>query len=424
MAMSRVLLPAGNKDNYTALNREFFYDTTDKNLYIRYNDSWVLIGGATKQNLLEGNKNIEIVFQETDTHQWGTATIQLADDIDIDTMTLSKNLDIPRWKGMRKIGEVADSNFFPLINYNRTSKDIIGGQFLLKLIKDTETSYESYQLTINASATRASIFGACTTNGVTNLDLVTYEDGSKSIGIKLPKRVEKVKKVTQQEAGTAVKDVYLNITDINNIKLTSNEYEVKLNRRTDFYSQYNTSGSAYDGCWWYEISMYEFRKITGIPEYTGTDLDLFTNATGYMYFDIYLSTSNTFSIDRVFVTNSKAYSDDDCVSEGRVFCHNQAALTDINDKHTVDVSDGLGPLDEIFRDDEDNETYTPGQNIQIMHVEKSYEAAEITQEVYEDQVPKKIECWFNGWDTRSDSSIPDLNQDVDDFISSKIIARG
>lgn len=180
--MNRFLIASGNKDVYTPLHRELFWDTGSQELYIYNTDHWLLIGGEGKQNYSEAGDNLEIIFDENDTDKL-YPTIRLKDDIDVDTVELGKFSDTIRWKGMIKLGEVTNSSFFSLMQYSTTSGSFLGGKFLAKISRGGQTEYGIYQATCSAIA-RGSIFGSDSKNVKFTLNRVTYNSSKTYVGFR------------------------------------------------------------------------------------------------------------------------------------------------------------------------------------------------------------------------------------------------
>ena len=156
--LNRVPLPYGKRSKYTPLSRELFWDIEENNLYLYNDDHWILIGGNGKQRFTEAGDNIEIVYRDDDPEHF-YPILRLKDDIDIDTMELGKFSNTLRWKGMIKLGEVHDTSFFPLVRFNPSLEEIIGGKFLVKVFRGDVIEYGIYQATAS-SCGWGSIFGS------------------------------------------------------------------------------------------------------------------------------------------------------------------------------------------------------------------------------------------------------------------------
>lgn len=410
--MNQILIPSGKRSNYTSLDRELFYETSEENLYIKYNDVWILLCGKGKQDKIEAGTNLELLEEDSKN------VLRLKDDIDIDTMALGKFSDIIRWKGMIKLGEVENSTVFPLINYSENSPYLIGGKFLVKIFRENETEYGIYHSTACASGI-GSIFGSDSDNIKCTLNLITFEDNSQVIGFRTFNKLEKVystETVTTDEYGLS-SGVYLILNSATNIQIQSDNGKVAFTL-LDWDNTGNVSGSNSNR--WYEVSMGDFRKVTGVPTYTGTNLDQFDD-NSYMYWDIY-TTSTQFSIDRVFITKQKSNNEDEAVSEGKIFCHDPYWLTP-NDKSTIDCSDGFTLFDNIFTSTADNLDYTAGEPIEIatIYMVIPSTTTTITTSTTKYIPPSKIEVWFNGFDSRTEDLIPSFESK--EISVSKVIGR-
>lgn len=275
---NRVLVPSGNRNNYRPLERELFWDTEEQNLYIWHGQRWVLMAGDAKSKPVEFGTNLELIFPEEGDTKHERPYLKTWDHLKLNTMTLSK--------------------------YH------------------IETEYaDDYGVTASIS---------------------------------------------------------LVIEDKQHIYFKSND-KMEMLRYTGIFSTGNVNWND-TGNQWYEISMKDFRKITGIPSHTGTTLDLYDDSC-WMYFDIYLKEeASHFSIDRIFIAPKKATTDDEVVVGGKIYCHNPYWLTP-NDKSKRDVSDGFEFLDTVFRDDSQNLPYKPGEEIPIMSVYKTVPGGVVSKKI-------------------------------------------
>ena len=331
----------------------------------------------------------------------------------------------PRWKGTVNLGEVEDCTFFPLVHYKPGSDAIIGGKTYIETTRSSCIERAVYHISVCSSG-KCSIYGSDDHNVKDTVNLVELKDGSTVIGLRTHSILEKTytyEEIKGDEYGVST-DVYFQLNSHLDVRLVSDHGEAIFTRRTDFLSQGNTNGGNTDyDCWWFEMSMRDFKRVLGLPARTGSKLDLFGDSC-YVYFDIYFNSPDTaFSIDRAFITTHKAYSDDDVVSEGRIWCHNPNWMVP-NDKHTVDVSDGFTFISNIFDDSANNLTYTHGQKVRIMYVYLVVpgQTTTITHVTESYKPPKKVKVMFNGWDSRKKLKA-DLNITEEDIVSSVILAR-
>ena len=143
------------------LNRELLYTKDAENLYIKYNDELIPIGGECKQNKLTAGDNIEIIREKDENdNPILPEEIRLADDIYINTCTLHPDEEgIWDWKGTVKLGELRDGNTIFLFT-KRTEVDdienagIVGGEILIKILVDNDESevrYAHYTLTCTST---------------------------------------------------------------------------------------------------------------------------------------------------------------------------------------------------------------------------------------------------------------------------------
>lgn len=147
--------------NEVILNRELLYTKDAENLYIKYNDELIPIGGECKQNKLIPGDNIEIIREKDENdNPILPEEIRLSDDIYINTCTLHPDEEgIWDWKGTVKLGELRDENTIFLFT-KRTEVDdvenagIIGGEILVKILVDddeNEVRYAHYTLTCTST---------------------------------------------------------------------------------------------------------------------------------------------------------------------------------------------------------------------------------------------------------------------------------
>lgn len=313
--MNRVLEPTtvdAKKEeiaNEKLLNRQFLFTKDGENLYIKYNDKLIPIGGACKQNVLEAGDNLEmlrdmsgkfhldgpngsvyisnttnhsltvrytsdvelancllsvasadgnilvervnmnLVYETTDyeyvsnkkrfeyeitvSHEtfvaynkllvsvsirptngnyticipqgtsgdpiswkgftYGSETIRLLDDVDIDTLTLSPDDDNTyKWKGMYKIGELYDNNAIFILtkksgSLQDTDKAIIGGEILVKMYDENDKiQYAHYALTCTSTGSWSLAGAGCTPSNVRMCRCKKKDTGDFYYGLRLP----------------------------------------------------------------------------------------------------------------------------------------------------------------------------------------------------------------------------------------------
>lgn len=419
-------MPSGDRRNYKPIDRELFWDSGEENLYLWNKNRWILMAGEGKIWPVEAGDNLEIVYPvRGDTRHW-YPTIRLKNDILIRTMELGKFSTVPHWKGLIKFGEVENTSFFPVLKYDKNLHEMVGGKFWVKTTRHDDTEeYGIYQATMFNNG-QASIYGSDTRN---IKDTINYEmsgDGKEEVGFRTFSSLETV--ITYEEIENApyqhTREIYFTISGRDDIRFESTEgTSVAFKRRQDVV---DTGNQPLDGdyCWWYELSMADFRRVTGIPVVTGLSLDQFDN-NSYVYFDIFINQAeNAFSVDRAFITSRRASNENEIVSEGRIWCHNPYWMTP-NDRHTVDVGDSFRFISTVFDDSSNNTAFTPGTRIKIMDVYANIVGGTVTI-AHEHVVltpPKKIEIWYCGWDTRAEENKPSLEDRSDDFEESLILAR-
>lgn len=424
---NRICLAYGQRKNYNeALNRELFWDIEEKNLYIRWGNDWLPIAGDCKNWTLAPGSSIEINPIPNEYPE--KYEIRLKDDIDINTMKLGKFSTIPRWKGMRKLGEVSNTSFFPILKAKQDQSEIIGGKFFVKTTRQNYTEYGIYQATL-CSEGFANIFGSDDQNVKNTINYCAFPDGKKEIGFKTFSALEEIVEYEKIENPNyqLTREIFFIIYSREDIRFASTEGgSVKFTRRGDIWSTGNSGigGESVTSCAWYELSMKDFRDITGIVSNAGLSLDQYDN-NSWVYFDIYINNEETaFSIDRAFITKQRAMNDDEIVSDGRIWCHNPNWMIP-NDQHKVAVGDSFKFISNVFDDSSSNLTFVKGQKYKIMDVYANIKGSTIViaHKRTEFLPPKKIEIWFNGWDTRLKENLPSLENREDNYDQSLILAR-
>lgn len=384
------------------------------------------MAGAWKNWPVVAGDNLEIVYPVRGDVRHLYPMIRLKNDIVIRTMELGKFSTAPHWKGLVKLGEVENTSFFPVLKFDKNFNEMVGGKFWVKTtrIDDTE-EFGIYQVTMFSDG-KASIYGSDTRNIKDTINYERFPDGSEEIGFRTFSSLEKV--ITYEEIENApyqhTREIYFTISGRDDIRFESTEgASVAFRRRTDVYDTGNDPLND-DLCWWYELSMADFRRVTGLPEVTGLSLDQFDNNC-YVYFDIFVNAAeNAFSVDRAFITSRRANNENEIVSEGRIWCHNPYWMTP-NDRHTSDVGDSFRFISTVFDDSSNNTAFTPGTRIKIMDVYANIIGGTVT--IAHEHIilapPKKIEIWYNGWDTRAEENKPSLENRSDNFEESLIVAR-
>lgn len=321
----------------------------------------------------------------------------------------------PRFKGMVKLGEVENTTFFPLIPEG-TDKALVGGQFLIKTTRNGKTQNSVYAATVTNSNNQ-SIFGS-DARGVKMFVSKVESSLGNYFGLKTAKELTPVYETEVVEGGEEglSKEIYFVIQDHHNIYFESDNGRAAFTF-IDMPISSNEDNNEY-GCHMYELSLGDFRRITGIPLDTGSDLDDYPN-TGYVYFDIWINANDYFSIDRAFITHTKANTEQEMVSDGKIWVHNPWWMTPY-DESKVDVGDGFIFLDNIFDDSANNAHFERGEKIKIMDVYMTIpgHTTTIVNTTYKNLPPEKMEVWFNGWDTRSSSQKTNLKSISEDSITS------
>lgn len=181
------------RDN-VILNRELLYTKDVENLYMKYDDELIPIGGECKQNKLTPGDNIEIIREkDEEENPILPEEIRLSDDIYINTCTLHPDVEgIHDWIGTIKLGELHDGNTIFLFT-KRTEVDepdlacILGGEILVKIVVDeaeTEIRYAHYTLTCTSTGSW-SLKGAAEMESAVRMVRAKWEN-EWYYGIKIP----------------------------------------------------------------------------------------------------------------------------------------------------------------------------------------------------------------------------------------------
>jgi len=181
------------RDN-VILNRELLYTKDVENLYMKYDDELIPIGGECKQNKLTPGDNIEIIREkDEEENPILPEEIRLSDDIYINTCTLHPDVEgIHDWIGTIKLGELHGGNTIFLFT-KRTEVDepdlacILGGEIFVKIVVDedeTEIRYAHYTLTCTSTGSW-SLKGAAEMEAAVRMVRAKWEN-EWYYGIKIP----------------------------------------------------------------------------------------------------------------------------------------------------------------------------------------------------------------------------------------------
>lgn len=221
------------------LNRVLLYEKDNENLYIKYNDELIPLGGSLKQDLLEAGDNIEFIDDGDNTNDQ-PVVVRLKDDIDINTCTLSPDGDNTyNWKGTIKLGELIDSNkIFILMKQTATdeeTKGIIGGEVLTKLTgSDSKIYYGHYALTCTSTGSWSLKGASATTTAMRMCKIKITSTGDYYYGLKIPTELVTTTE-SHEEEYTEEEEVLVKYTQNGNI------YINKLNTNTLTRNYYPTS---------------------------------------------------------------------------------------------------------------------------------------------------------------------------------------
>ena len=379
-------------------HRELIYNRDTKELGIKIDNELII-----PKPKVDG---LNITYDDDD-------QITLKNDILIGSVTTQPEDGFP-WKSQYVLFDSTDTTILLTKESAANQQDensIIGGEVLIKFSREDGT-FKTAHYKISLSSTGSySLEGA--TGTVDNVEVVRVErDGVGYYGLKMPNDVYQVMKTsvetyyeftkrteTQEWVENAVNDTRENITDNYTIKIldTRNPNSLVLvNKSTNaqiplsmVYNvtkpllvhktvylvingtieepQVNIIGSdangndmnvaftrrdgipANGGCFWFSMTMGNYRNITQMPLVTGTNLDLFDN-NAYIWFEIYLSAANEFSIDRAYITRTNQTTVAGVMSEGRIWRSAQHAGYYDNTDGTAPLEGGVPATDKSYID--------------------------------------------------------------------------
>lgn len=392
------------------LNRSLLYNSESETLKIKWGDELIPIAGAAKQDKLIAGDNIEI-NEDTD-------EIRLADDIVIETMTLSPaNTDIPNWKGTIRIGELTYGNCILLVVKEsagaQAENGIVGGEILIKSVEGDLVNYSQYALTITSTGSWT-LKGGSNSSAGARVCKCLY-NGEYYYGLRMPflkkvtektVQVEVVKQRETQRLGsvlltrTSVYSGYFRLLS----EADQNSYVSLTN--TYMYSGYNS---------WYYCSLDSIRDMFG---WTDSNKEWYGKGY-YVYFYIYARRGNTTNynvrITQIALT-SKVMSTapsagtagvifNSGVNESELFTNLNSDLVTNTSNSYYELSSGnvrLGSVIDTFI-----ETYTEMED-KIIETEQNLP-------------PETSEVWFNGWKDIPENLDPPSNYN-DSQISYEVLS--
>lgn len=262
------------------LNRSLLYEKDNENLYIKYNDELIPLGGSVKQDTLTAGDNIEFIDDGDNTNDQ-PVIVRLKDDIDINTCTLSPDGDNTyNWKGTIKLGELIDSNkLFILTKQTKIDDDIkgiIGGEVLTKLTgEDSKIYYGHYALTCTSTGSWSLKGASSTTTAMRMCRIKVISTGEYYYGLKIPTELI-TKTESHEEEYQEEEEVLVPHTQNGNI------YINKLNTNTLTRNYYPTGGyfnQYYNSNGYYSLHM-GYKGTTGI---TLTDTQYYNGYNSWVY---------------------------------------------------------------------------------------------------------------------------------------------
>lgn len=110
------------------LNRSLLYEKDNENLYIKYNNELIPIGGSLKQDKFEAGDNLEFIKDEE-----GQLVLRVVDDVIVKTITATSDGNGVNWKAQELIATTSDNHKIVLIckkGDKKTEVAVMGGEIL------------------------------------------------------------------------------------------------------------------------------------------------------------------------------------------------------------------------------------------------------------------------------------------------------
>lgn len=386
-------------------NRSLLFNAQSEVLKIKWNDELIPIAGAVKQGKLTAGDNIEI-NDETD-------EIRLADDIVIETMTLSPaNTDIPNWKGTIKIGELTGGNCILLIIKESAGEQaengIIGGEILIKSVEGDLVNYSQYVLTITST-------GSWTLKGGSNSSEGAYVckclyNGEYYYGLKMPCLKKVVEQDTQIEVTKQREVQRFGSISLLRTNLYNGNFRLLATDNSSAYVDLTSTnlGSGYNR--WYYCSLDTFQTMFG---WSDSNKDWY-GKDYYVYFYIYRRTGSTndysVRITQIALTDRVMNTAPSAGTEGVIFnsgINESDLFTDLNSDIITNTKNKYYSLQ--------SDSVRLGSVIDSF-IEYYTEIESGIEEVEQIIPPENSEVWFNGW-----KSIPESLTPPNGYTDSQII---
>lgn len=110
------------------LNRSLLYEKDNENLYIKYNNGLIPIGGNLKQDKFEAGDNLEFIKDENN-----QLILRVVDDVVVKTITATSDGNGINWKAQELIATTSDNHRIVLICKKGSKENevaVIGGEIL------------------------------------------------------------------------------------------------------------------------------------------------------------------------------------------------------------------------------------------------------------------------------------------------------
>lgn len=110
------------------LNRVLLYEKDNENLYIKYNNELVPIGGKSKQDKFEAGDNLEFIKDEND-----QLVLRVVDDVVVKTITATSDGNGINWKAQELIATTSENHRIVIICKKGSKENevaVIGGEIL------------------------------------------------------------------------------------------------------------------------------------------------------------------------------------------------------------------------------------------------------------------------------------------------------
>ena len=226
---------------------------------------------------------------------YGSETVRLVDNVDVDTVTLSPDGDNTyKWKGTIKLGELHNDNAIFILTKKTDIKDeekaLIGGEILIKMTSDKdEILYNHYTLTCTSTGSWSLAGAGCTASNVRMCRCKHLPTQDIYYGLRLPKgEFENFGLVDEPEIATDSLSAYVGLwagSNINDLWLYTSQTEYKqLTKELHIADHGFTAGDGYSKDLW-TISLSDYDELLGWTKNNSHMLDADAKASWKKWID-------------------------------------------------------------------------------------------------------------------------------------------